>query len=617
MGDFLLDLRPQNRLPTARAEALLRRHSNGRFHTITTPSFSLTISDSADDTIWAPYVPQQGPLVVAVAGRIAVPDADLDKARAMPDPGGLVCKAIHRLVTESGPHAVRSLGGNYVLFLWNTREKCLTVFTDCTGVFPAYATQTGPFHVLGSHPDSLAEATDNQHILDEVSLAEFLITGTVSPPFTYYTNIRAVGRAMMLIFDSDHQQTSTLRTTECYLPLSFRGSTLDKEDDVAEEFAEVFRTSVALRSRPILGRCAVALSGGLDSRAVLSSLHPDADAFAFTCYDAPNLELRTAQHIAAALGVSFQKFQRPFEYYGSHAADGVRISGGMGSFANNHFLGVLPLLVDGGAKTFLTGCYCDYLFKGLPLNRRTDRLTGREELAPFDPEFYFSHVWPDTPLSTAVRARIHARYPESIRSSNDFDSILQLEAIRTFPLCYEGDNAQRLVPQRLTGWFPPVSHPALMDLYCRIPYPWKLNRSIFKKAVRILTGRHFHGIPDANTGASVEAPPWSIAAHSLLLYLKRRLRLFKRGLATEGSWPNWRVYAARSATLRDLWARPAPGVEEISRRALGPRYPAAEFGQGSEAEMWLQIQILTLRLWWTNRHSETDESNHPILTPRG
>src|SRR4030095_12190034 len=126
------------------------------------------------------------------------------------------------------------------------------------------------------------------------------------------------------------------------------------------------------------------------------------------------------------------------------AKDGVRISGGMGTFANNHFLGVLQRLQDQGAQNLLTGCYCDYLFKGLPLNRVSHWLTGREQLGPFRHQFYFGHRLRPTPLAKEVRERVESRVPSEYQGQDSPWKVFQVEARRTFPLCYEGDNQQRV-----------------------------------------------------------------------------------------------------------------------------------------------------------------------------
>lgn len=598
MGDFILDLRPAERRSAATLADRLRHAPHIRPHVVRTSDFDLAVAVTENEGRWAPYLRPDGSGGVALAGRVVLDEAQIARGQSRPGPGGSVCKALDALLEREGWPSLENLSGNFAIIAWDRPSRRLQLVSDVTGVFPVFETTTGEAPIFGSHPDLIAATASLGADLDTVSLAEFLLTGTVSPPFTYYRAIRSLGRAMSLRF-AFSAASAPSEDRRCYLPLEFRGNASDREEDLAEELAHAFRNAVAQRSRSTQGRCAVALSGGLDSRAVLASLDPSADAFAFTCYDAANLEFGSAKAIADAMNVPFRPFERPPEYYGENASAGVRIGGGTGSFANNHFLGVIPWLREMGAETMLTGCYCDYLFKALPLNRRTHPVTGLEELGPFDTEFYFSQVWPDTPVARQVRDRIASRFPESVRHDTSDAGVFALETLRTFPLCYEGDNAQRIVPQRLTGWFLPVSDPDLMRVYCRIPYRWKLNRSIFKKAIHIVCGTRFDRIPDANTGARVGAPWWNVALHNLLLGVKRRIRRLRPGLATDGSWPNWRFYTAHSPMLAHLWNRPTPELEPLFRSTLGDTYPSIPFGHGTEREMWLQIQMLTLKLWST------------------
>ncbi|MBL9129075.1 MAG: hypothetical protein JNL97_15605 [Verrucomicrobiales bacterium] len=596
MGDFYLDFRaPDRRGTTAIAEAM-RFRPHIRPVSIGRPDFDLVVNVTEDPEIWAPYARPDGRRIVALAGRVAFEESDWSLGSGAPGDGGLACKVLDALVERSGLGALERVSGNFALVVVEPAASRVVLITDCTGVFPAFESEADGRPVFASHADLLARACKNSDDLDGCSLAEFLLTGTVSAPFTYYRKIRSVGRAAWIAVTTSATEAPSVERRS-HSPLRFRGKADDNEDDLAEEFAAAFARSVRLRSHPRLGRCAVALSGGLDSRAVLASLDPEADALAFTCFDARNTEFRAASAIAEAAGIRFLPFQRSFDYYAENARAGIRINGGMGSFANNHFLGTLPWLRENGVRTLLTGCYCDYLFKGLPLNRRTHPVTGLEELGSFDPEFYFTHVWPETPAATEARERLAARYARLDTNDRSDAAVFELEVARTFPLAYEGDNAQRLVPQHITGWMVPVSDPGLMDLYCRIPYRFKLNRSLFSKAVRRMTGSRYRTIPDANTGARVGAPWWTVAASSAWLRIRNRLLRFRGGHATQGSWPNWLAYGSRSPALAELWNQPSQLVEDLVARVLGPDRRLPELGKGTERQMWLQIQILTLKLW--------------------
>jgi asparagine synthase (glutamine-hydrolysing) len=346
----------------------------------------------------------------------------------------------------------------------------------------------------------------------------------------------------------------------------------------------------------------VALSGGLDSRLLLACLPDPARAFAFCCYDEPNRELATAERIARSRGVRFLPLQRSPDYYGENAEAGVRISGGMGTIANNHFLGFLDRLHAEGMQTLLTGCYCDYLFKGLPLNRRHHWLTGRERLAPFAHEFYFDRWLSPTSLAARVRERWENHFPADLRLQDTPARVFNLEVRRTFPLCYEGDNQQRLVPQRLTGWSPPVTDRQVLEVYCRIPSRMKLNRSLFLKTSRLLLADSplLH-IPDANTGAPLNAAPLRECLSSNWLRLQRKLASRRRSLGSDGSWPDWEYYLTHSPRMAELWRRPQPDAFDFFRKVMGWKTVPPEPRDFQNGRTFLFVSLLTLKIWWAQR----------------
>ncbi|MBX3744428.1 MAG: hypothetical protein KF833_03895 [Verrucomicrobiae bacterium] len=600
MADFLLDLRPPGRRALDPAAGYLRFNPGIAAFSHTAPDFGLVLTQTGRPDLWSPYLDPNG-IFVAIAGRPAFDAAEWDQAQSLPDPGGLAAKIAFLRYRQSGLPALESIGGNVAVILHDPSTRTLHLVTDCAGAFPVFHGHTPDGDVFGSHPDVVADAAGENSRLDTISLAEFLLTNTVTPPHTYYERVKAVDHASTVTATFQDQAPPTLSRHRTF-DFSLAADPNASEEDLAGALAEALRRAVRRRTLPRLGTTAVALSGGLDSRALLACIEDPERVFAFTCYDQPNPEFRVAQAVAHSLGVRFLPFQRPFEYYGDHAAAGVRISGGMGTFANNHFLGVIDRLHQEGAENLLTGCYCDYLFKALPLNLDRHWLTGRERLGPFRHQFYFSHRSSASPLASAVRDRWEARIPTEFRTQSTPEAVFQVEARRTFPLCYEGDNQQRVVPQRLTGWALPVSDREVLALYRTLPYTLKLDRSIFLKAVlRLTRSSPVARVPDANTGARPGAHPATVCLASSWLRAKRKLRKLRPTLATEGSWPDWHHYVAQSATLKSLWERPNPEAFDLFRQVLGPDAVRPDIRTYAGRDTFLLVALLTLKLWFERR----------------
>lgn len=607
MPDFLLDIRPPERRPPADGSSVLRWSRRIGVRVFDLPAFRLTVTWTEPDTLWAPWVHSDGS-ICAAPGFVAMDEAEwtaTEQDSGAEGYGGRAARALWCRYQASGAEGLDELSGNCVVILFDAAAGMLWLRTDPAGCFPAYGCQIDGYWVFGSHPDVLASLAGRSHRLDEISLTDFACASTVTPPWTFYQGIEALEPGTVWAINLC---TGVVRR-RCYFPLTFQSEGLDLEE-LADALVAAWKQAVRRRTFPFLGLPAVALSGGLDSRLILACMAEPGRALAFTCYDKPNRELRTAEAIAKAAGAEFIPLRRPPDYYGENAPAGVRISGGMGTFANNHFLGVLEQLQEAGTQLLLTGCYCDYLFKALPLNRRVRWWDGREFLAPFQHEFYFTRWHFDTPWARLARERWESRVPAALRQRQDDEALYHIEVLRTFPLCYEGDNQQRLVPQRLLGWSPPVTDLEVLRVYRKTPSRVKLNRQLFLELARRLTaGSPMALVPDANTGASLDALPWKQGLSRRWLQVQRRIGNWRGSLASNGSWPNWKYYYQQSPALERLWSTREPTVDEFLCRALGwPRLPIrpADF---PEKQRFLFVALLTLKLWWQYRPCFIASSN--------
>jgi len=594
MGDFILDTRPISERASVAGAELLRFSPSLRTARIERAQFSFVLTWFGEPSLWSPYETADGSLY-AVVGMVALDESEWLAAEESGRNGGLAARAIARRFETDRIAGLEDVSGNCAIVIYDAPSGKLYLRTDPAGVLPVYSSEGGGAPIWGSHPDVLAVVAGETGRLDTVSLAEFVLASTVTPPFTYYERIRAVEPGILITFEFPEKRQSQRQ----YFTFEYQGDPKTPEDELADLLAVAWRQAIQRRTLPLLGLPVVALSGGLDSRLILAAMKQPERALAFTCYDAPNRELKTARAIADAVGVTFLPLQRSTDYYGENAEAGVRISGGMGTFGNNHFLGVLEHLHDRGMQVMLTGCYCDYLFKGLPLNRAIHWLSGRETVAPFANTFYFDRWTPETPLAKQVLQRLDERFPAVLREGQDDAALFEIEVRRTFPLCYEGDNQQRLVPQRLTGWYPPLVDIELLRVYQRIPPRLKLNRRLFLEAVhRLLAGSPADRVPNANTAASLYATPLSETLSYNWLRLQRRLRTLRRSLASDGSWPDWHYYYRNSPALEKLWRRRHPEAEDFFLRLMGwPRLPERPADFPLE-QVFLFISLLSQKLWW-------------------
>jgi asparagine synthase (glutamine-hydrolysing) len=599
MGDFFLDFRPKEKRACKQAGAFLRFFPDMTVDTFDYPEFGLVVTSSDDQRLWGHFVSPDGALLVALCGRVSLEQTEWNVGQNVSGTGGLACKFISDLYHKRGIAGVESLSGNFAILVFDRARKKFFVVTDRWGLFPAFRFAHGSALAFGSHADSLADAVGESNNWDETSFAEFILTCRLMAPNTYYAKIKALSMASTVTIDCAGE--GFREEARQYFQIAHQPWGDNKVEVLAEEFAAAFKKAVTKRTLPLLGRSAVALSGGLDSRTVLCSAANREDLVTFTCYDEENREFRIAREIAEAVGAKFIPLKRPFDYYGENAALGIKISGAMGCIASNHFLGFRSQLNELGIDNLLTGCYCDYVYKGLAVNKRYARWTEHESVGTFKFNYYGPHYPSDTPLARSLQQRLDQIFPAELRRYDSEQRVLQVEKIRMFPLSYEEDLAERTIPQRVMGWCPPIGENDLMDVHLKMSGAMRLNRDLFVQMVKKVCGPEVCAISDANTGAPVNASAMRETFSNQWCKVEGLLRRLKGSKTTSGSWPNWKVYANQSPTIRQLWSRPNPQADDLFTRVLGNRYKKQI---GEYEDVYQFLQLFTLKVWLDQRDGE-------------
>lgn len=612
MGDFILDLGDplERRVTIERAEKFLSFCELIHTRVIERTGFSLLLASVDGEELWSPCTLKRGgrEIFVALCGRVAIAEKDWDDAAKFEAEGGLACRAICKQYLESGIAGLVSLNGSYTVIIHDGGRNELFLVTDRAGLSPVYYFldfEKRP--VASSHPDLIALVTGQSQSWDLTSFAQFLMTGSVTFPFSYYAKVR-----MAPIGSID----SICRYSKPFGPGSiayhdfrpdFRSAY--SETDLVDELSAALLKAVKMRTSPRFGSTGVALSGGLDSRVILAACEPGAHIRAFSLFDEINEEVSIAQRIAAALGVPLTLMQRDPEYYARSAELGVRISGGCGSLASNHFLGAREGFYEHGFENLITGCYCDYLFKALAQNTRETRFLRRQKIGEFEFQFYRRHYQISSNHSDAVLSRLRERFPEAGRSNLSAEDWHSIESRRLFPLATEGDCLQRMVPQRVMPWYPLVVDTGLLEVYKHIPPEAKLNTSLFRSMMKRVCAPDLLEIEDANTGAPVNGGMVRLLVgryKSALLDRWQRKR--KRGLATRGSWPNREYFIHNNQTIRVLWERPNPMAGELLSQISGSLY-RRELLEYRGADTQFFWRLLTLKIWLDQRCSVQSDAH--------
>lgn len=601
MSDFLIQFN-KTQLDKNKIISLMKYFDDINVCVYDYQNFRLFLSRSDNLDIWGPYETDNGNLLVALAGRVALESSDWEEARNVKGPGGLACKAIYNKYLSGGIRELEKLNGNFVTLIIDNANSVIHIVTDRCGMFPCYnIMQNEQPLVIGSHPDIMAAAMNISRDWDLVSLTEFLMTGKVSFPYSYYNKIRALDYGSVHEVSLNRDREFHISSKK-YFEFNFNIDHNVSEWSLAEELASAFRKAVNRRTMPQFGQTGISLSGGLDSRTLLCSADDKSNIVTFCFFDEENLEFAIAKQIAKEAGVKFIPLKRDFDHYGNNAEMGVRISGGMGNFANNHYLGFRNDLKEHGITNILTGCYCDYFFKGLALDISKSRYFKIERLSKYKDEYYHENLLFNTPYLSKVRERLDSIFPEDLKDDQSSVGLLRREEKRLFPMAYEGDNQMRVIPQRVMPWYLPIVDSDIVDIYLKVPPKYKLNASLFSKLAEIQCGENIAKITNSNTGVRVNASQTSVNINLCKRALLKRLNLKTKNITTDGSWPNWEYYIDHSKKIESLWMRNSERAGEIFRQFMDKDpYEKTICEYKSGLNLALFLRLLTLKLWFEQR----------------
>lgn len=521
--------------------------------------FSFVWSGLNDPDLFGPAYDAATGVRVVTAGRVSWDEPEWTRAEALVQyEGGLSCRLLLDAYLSGGVSAVERHNGPAMLVVWDPRSREVHLLTDHFGYHPVflYRPDDPRRAVIATHADVLADDPDVTTTEDRVTMAEFLRFWRATPPHTYYREIKYAGPATRWTWNLD---SGTVASAAYWQP--HQEEPFPDIHAASEELAASLTHAVRIRTLPRLSPSVVYASGGMDSRAVLFASADPGGMSGLNLYEVPNAEADVTRRLCEAAGVRYEGFRRDDDYYPRWLAENARLSGAMWSAEDGHFLGTAARVRELGARTVLSGCTADRVFKASPMETRYKRLFGRnlplKELRPERVEAFLpNHPHPAPPaLKDAIEQRFAAWFagtPTHFREDRDW---LAVEDRRVRPNAYASSVSGPMM-YRILPYDTFLADRALADCYSRIKAAWKVDARVWGLAVARLSGVHrdievahhnWHLDDSVATRLAVFARGW----------MARRLRppapVQADGPATEGSWPMLNWYAEHSPTLRALW----------------------------------------------------------------
>lgn len=210
-----------------------------------------------------------------------------------------------RLYRQHGPDFARRFDGAFALVLFDEAQGVVLAVTDRVGSHKLYAAYAGESVTLSTRPDH-PEFTGRPYNL--AGLASVLVTGSPLNGLTLHQGVQTLSRA-----SSYRVEPGGMVQRPYWEGGLGQNQDTRPEAELREELAELLRRSVRRRVEGLKGPVHLSLSGGHDSRGVLSLLAAtgrDLHTFSYTQGSQPaRSDTRVADALAAQYGTRHEHLQ--------------------------------------------------------------------------------------------------------------------------------------------------------------------------------------------------------------------------------------------------------------------------------------------------------------------
>ncbi len=491
---------------------------------------------------WKPYFDEKNQIRMFVLGKPAIEIDEWEHYQANEE-SYITQLLIEKYIQNDLNQFCNELNGAFTILILDGIQKRLIVITDKLGIYPVYENSKNNIKdfQVSTHADILANNLAKT-TLDEVSVAEFLKRGFINIPNTYYNECKTLEHSHFYIWDFGKEQFESGKYFD------FKSNYSYDVDFLVNKLSTSLLNAIQRRTNKYYGKKAVLLSGGADSRVILYNTASDADAI--TLYDIENTEINTAKDISKILNTEHHLIQRKFDHYIDILDRSVLGSGGTSEITSDHYLTYINNDIFTSYDQLLTGCYFDYMFKGLSLNTKNISLFGKKlhyKVLSTEHSHYYTGIFT---ISSHYDLKVTERENQLFKNYSD---LTELESKRSFPFFRESDAIMRLSLIRFFQADFVAADNDLIDCFLVIPPKYKINSQIFGQAVAKITKKINH-IPHANNNIKIGTHPYIFAVKSLINSMKKKFDRSKVDkLIGEGSWINFIAYARKSKKVDNVW----------------------------------------------------------------
>ncbi|MGC0249407.1 asparagine synthase-related protein [Pseudactinotalea sp. Z1748] len=397
---------------------------------------------------------------------------------------GLVTKtdiaAIAQGVLSGASRWMSTLSGPFAILIIDPRKMTLTIATDPLAFIPVYVSNYSDQLVVSTHVDAAANAKSSVS-RDRTSIADFILHGIVTYPYTLYEDIQQVPPGSITTIDLNNVRR--ISSKHYWLPMA-----RNPYSDVAEAAQSLREGTLRFLRAAVQTETNTAqfLSGGEDSRVLAGLLTSfgDKNPVALTYVDTPNRESQIATKVAQAYGLEHQVIKRHPQHYIQHLSGATANVGSVSQFIQAHSYGIQtdPKLESYGA--IFGGWSADAFLKAMYARQTTGPygfpvyphrlLAGETRTSPIIHELF----------SQERLAEVRQRRVDHMNRVLEFRTDSCHEWFMLWPASMRATSGQFHSNRRLFRSIEPFISHEVLRLSASVPTSWKMGRRLFHEAFR-------------------------------------------------------------------------------------------------------------------------------------
>jgi len=411
---------------------------------------------------------------------------------------------------EHGPHFVRqaNLNGAFVIIICDLKKRQLVIANDRYGLSPVYYCRQSQGLLFASEVKAILHAGVRQWLLDEEAVADFFAFGWINGNRTLFEGIEVLPPASILTWANGSA------SIEQYWHPEYRPDYSTSELELADQLAQSYRRAVGLRMDHRL-RCAISLSGGYDSRALIAAVDkPKRRSLITLSYGIPRChDVEIAAEVATSLGTTHIYIPIDAdESVAPHPEEVVYLTDGMHPMIHNSY--VAPLF--GKARLHLDviseGLAAGTTLAGRWIDKRVLQAKDRTQLAeiltsrrPFSDQMmarlfrdeYYQRIEdaPGTHIANSLAAEVE-------HPANLFDYHMIHNMIRRTQFV-----GSTTLVQNFVETCPPTFDVDFFDVILRVPPELRSQHRIYRTLLKKLDPE-LARIPYNSTMLPADAPLW-------------------------------------------------------------------------------------------------------------